>query len=165
MFFLLQELSTLIGGIASSIIKINREMYINVLWREKMKERPFGLSLIAILVVVEAILQILAALALFGLSLAGIFTIVYAGPGLVALMLGIIALIVGIVELAVGMGLWSMEKWAWVVTIIVVWIDLIFDIIGGIAGTMTFSSTLISMIIPVIVLIYLYQGNIRKLFG
>jgi len=129
-----------------------------------MKDRPLGLSIISILVGIEAILQILASLALFGLSVAGMFTVTYAGPGLVLLILGLIILIVGIVELAVAMGLWSGEKWAWTVTMIVVWIDIVFDIIGGFVGTQSFTATIVSMILPLIVLIYMYQGGIRKLF-
>ena len=129
-----------------------------------MKDRPLGLSIISILVGIEAIFQILLSLAFFGLSVAGVFSITYAGPALVMLILGLIVLVVGIVELGVSMGLWSGERWAWTVTVIVVWIDIVFDVIGGFVGTQSFTSTMLSMIIPLIVLIYMYQGGIRKLF-
>lgn len=130
-----------------------------------MKDRPLGVSIIAIILGIEAILQILASLAMFGLAIAGVFTVVYAGPATIAIVMGILFLIIGIVELAVTMGLWNLEGWAWTVAVVVTWIDIIFDVIGGFVGAQTFGATMLSMAIPLIVLIYLYQSGVRQAFN
>ena len=130
-----------------------------------MKDRPLGVSIIAIILGIEAILQILASLAMFGLAIAGVFTVVYAGPVTIAIVMGILFLIIGIVELAVTMGLWNLEGWAWTVAVVVTWIDIIFDVIGGFVGAQTFGATMLSMAIPLIVLIYLYQSGVRQAFN
>lgn len=129
-----------------------------------MKDRPLGIAIIGILVAIEAILQILACLALFGVSTVGLFATPFTGPMAALLALSSIALIIGIVELVVASGLWSMEKWAWVVAVIVLWIDVVFDVIGGIIQTQSWGAVLLSLIIPVIVLIYMYMPGVRKVF-
>lgn len=127
-------------------------------------KRTFGIALISIVVAIEAIFQILAALAMFGLSTAGFFTTPYTGVAGVILAIGILTLVIGIVELVVAAGMWSMEYWTWMLAVIICWIDIIFDIIGGFIYTQTFAATVVSMIIPLIVLIYFYQPKIRQLF-
>ncbi len=129
-----------------------------------MKTRPFGVALIAILVAIEAILQILAALAMFGVSTFGIFITPYIGVAAALFVIAGVALIIGIIELVVASGLWSMEKWAWTVAVAVVWIDLVFDAIGGFVNSQSWAAVFASIIIPVVVLIYLYQNGVRKAF-
>lgn len=130
-----------------------------------MKNRPFGVSLIAILIGIEAVLQILSALALFGISTVGIFETPYYGAATAIMIIGIVALLIGIVELVVSASMWSMEGWTWVLTVIICWIDIVFDIINAFVNAQTFGATILSLIIPVIVLIYFYQSNVRKEFG
>lgn len=129
-----------------------------------MKKLPFGIAIIAILVIVEAIMELLAAFGLFGVSSLSFFATAFALSFALS-TIGIIFLIIGLVELAVGIGLFNMEKWAWVLTVIVVWIDLVADVIAAIVQAQTFGAVLLSMIIPVIVLIYMYQGGVRKRFS
>jgi len=130
-----------------------------------MQNRPFGVALISIIVAIEAIFQILAALAMFGLSTAGFFTTTYTGASAVIMAIGIIALVVGIIELVVAAGMWSMESWTWVLAVIISWIDVVFDIVGAFVNSQSFAATLVSIIVPVIVLIYFYQPGVRKAFG
>lgn len=101
---------------------------------------------------------------MMGVSTFAFFSAPYTGIGAALLVLAIIALIIGIIELAVASGLWNLERWAWIVAVVVCWIDVVFDLIGGIAQVQTWGATLLSAIIPVIVLIYLYQTHIKKLF-
>lgn len=129
-----------------------------------MKKLPFGIGVIATLVVIEAILELLAAFGLFGISSLS-FLVVALGPSFALFALGIMLLIIGLIELAVGIGLFNMEKWAWSLTVIVVWIDLVADVFSGLIEAQTFSSVMWSMIIPVIVLVYMYKKNVRKQFS
>lgn len=114
---------------------------------------------------IEAIFQILAALALMGISMMGLFATPYIGASVALTVLGVIAIIIGLIELAVGSGMWALEKWAWVVAVIVCWIDVVFDVIGGFAGVQSWGAVFVSMIIPVLVLVYLYQSSVQKAFG
>ena len=121
------------------------------------------MAIIAILVIIEAMLQLLAAFGMFGVSSLSFFVAQF-GASFALSTIGLIFLIVGLVELAVGIGLFNMEKWAWMLTVIVVWIDLVSDIIAAIIGVQPFNAVFMSMIIPVVVLIYMYQGGVRKHF-
>ena len=129
-----------------------------------MKDRPFGVALISLLVAVEAILQVLAALGLFGLSVAGLFETPYTGAGAALMAIGITVFIIGFVQLIVAAGLWNMHRWAWLVAVIVAWVDVVFDVIGGVAGTHTLTATVWSLVIPIVVLVYLYQPTVKRLF-
>ena len=130
-----------------------------------MKDRPFGVSLIAILLMIEAILQIIAGLALLGISMAGFFATPYIGAAAAMTVLGIIAVFIGIIQLIVSSGMWTLEKWAWIIAVAVCWVDVVFDVIGGIIKTQSFGAVFVSLIIPVIVLIYLYSGGVKKAFN
>jgi len=129
-----------------------------------MKKLPFGIGVIATLVIIEAIMQVLAAFALFGISSLGFFVATF-GPSFALFAIGIMFLIIGLVELTVGVGLFSMEKWAWIVTVIVVWIDLVVDVLAGLIQVQSVGSIFWSMVIPVIVLMYMYKKNVRKQFS
>lgn len=129
-----------------------------------MRNRPFGVSLISILMIIDAIIGMFAAFAMLGLSVFGLFDVPYIGTAVALSVIGIFVLLITIIELVVAAGLWSLEKWAWIVAVIVCWIDIIFGVISGIINVQTFSSVLLGIIIPLIVLFYLYSENVRKSF-
>lgn len=130
----------------------------------KMKKVPFGIAFIAILVIIEAVLELLGAFGLFGVSSLSLFAAQFA-VSFALTTIGIIFLVIGLIELAVGVGLFNMERWAWGLTVIVVWIDLVADVIAVFIGAQTFEAFLLSAIIPVIVLVYMYQKDIRRRFN
>lgn len=129
-----------------------------------MKKLPFGIGVLAVLVIIEAILQIFAAFGLFGISSLGFFVASF-GPSFALFTMGIIFLLIGFVELAVGVGLFNMERWAWTLTVIILWIDVVVDAMAGFIQVQSFGSVLLSMLIPVIVLMYMYTKNVRKQFS
>lgn len=131
------------------------------------KERSVGVSIISILLMIGAIIEIIAAFAIFGLGSVGITGLLGPAmtiPAVAAMTIGILILIIGLVELLVAGGLWATQKWAWVIAVIVLWIDIVFDIIGGLIGTQAWGGVFLSLIIPVIVLIYLSTGSIKSEF-
>lgn len=128
-----------------------------------MKKLPFGIALIGILVLIEAVLELMAAFGLFGVSTLAFFQSAFAASYAFT-TIGILFLVIGLVELAVGIGLFNMERWAWSVTVIVVWIDLVADFFAAMIRAQSFGAFLLSLIIPVIVLAYMYQPKIRKHF-
>lgn len=130
---------------------------------QQTKRLPIGVAIIAILVIIEAVIQLLGAFGIFGVSTLSFFGAAFA-LSFALTTIGVVFLFIGIVELAVGIGLLSLEKWAWTLTVIVVWIDLVFDIIAAIVGAQSFGATLVSLIIPVVVLAYMYLGGVRESF-
>ncbi len=128
-----------------------------------MKKLPFGVALIATLVIIEGILEILAAFGMFGVSTLSFFATAFVLSFALSMM-GMIFLVIGLIELAVGVGLFNMEKWAWVLTVVVVWVDLIMDVIAVIIQAVSFSAFFVSAIIPTAILLYMYQGGVRRRF-
>ena len=129
-----------------------------------MNNRPFGVALIAFLLGIEAILQILAGLVLLGLMSFAFFAADSSVSAGMLMFFGVVALIAGIIELIVAAGMWNLKKWTWMLAVLILFIDVIFDIINGFTLAQTWTSVIISLIIPVIVLIYLYQKGVRDAF-
>ncbi|MHA1577343.1 MAG: hypothetical protein ACTSU3_08265 [Candidatus Thorarchaeota archaeon] len=107
-------------------------------------DRPLGVTILAILQLLGGILGIFAGIA-----------IVIIIPLLLTLILGAVLLITGLLGLIVGWGLYTMKSWAWMLAMILNIINIIVAIIGF---------DLISLIIPVIIVIYLNQPDIKSRF-
>lgn len=113
-------------------------------------DRPLGVTILAILQLLGGILGVLGG---FGsIALAALV------PELELLMmaLGAILLIVGLVGLIVGWGLYTMKSWAWMLAMILNIINIIMAVI---------SFDIVSLIIPVIIVLYLNQPDIKSRFG
>ncbi|TFG14780.1 hypothetical protein EU537_02240 [Candidatus Thorarchaeota archaeon] len=101
--------------------------------------RPLGVTLIAILQILQAI-----ALIVFGILT------------LVVPFIGIPLLVIGLILFYIGKGLWEMENWAWLWAIIL-------NIIGGLIAIA--SNNWISLVLSVIIVIYLNTEDIKSRFG
>lgn len=114
------------------------------------KNRPLGVTIIAILAVLGGI----------GSLISG-FTVLALIP-LVGLILGGILIIIGLAYFAVAYGLWKGLNWAWTITLIVSAIGIIVGL-GSIAvGNI---GALFHVIVNAIVIYYLYRPNIKAYFG
>jgi len=107
-------------------------------------DRPLGVTILAILQLLGGVISIFG-----GLAIVMIFPVIF------TLILGAILLIVGLVGLIVGWGLYTMKSWAWMLAMILNIINIIIAVIGF---------DLISLIIPVIIVIYLNQPDIKSRF-
>lgn len=108
--------------------------------------RPLGVTIIAILVAIGAILEIIG-----GLALMAVFAPV-----------GIFALIVGVVSLFVAWGLWTLKPWAFWLVVIVEVIHLVQAILSLARGQ---GSGISDLVIPIIILAYLFlDRNVRAAF-
>lgn len=123
-----------------------------------MQQRPLGVTIIAIFLILGGIIGILAGLAGFGLfgtaeGAAPAFWSVYSGS----------LLLVSIIELIVGIGLWMLKGWAWTIAAVVVILRVILDVISLFFG---FSfSPIIALVIHAIVLWYLFRPEVKQAFG
>ena len=113
-------------------------------------DRPLGVTILGILQILGGILSIFAG---FGLiALAALMT----GLELLFMAIGAVTLVLGIVGLIVGWGLYTMKSWAWMMAIILNIINIILAIYP--------SFNIMSMIIPIIIILYLNQADIKSRF-
>jgi uncharacterized membrane protein (DUF2068 family) len=116
-------------------------------------ERPLGVTIIVILEVLGALAYLfLGAMAV----LAGAYaSSIFPGLGAFAVALGAIVLIFGLLYLLLAWGLWTLKSWAWMAAVIL-------NLIGLILGILQFNW--IGVIINLIIVIYLQQGDIKSRF-
>jgi hypothetical protein len=135
-------------------------------------KRPAGITVIAIVFIVMAIISLLWSALIFGIGgLSSLVGGLFGAGNLEAFgistgMAGFLGLIVAIVQFVVAFGLLAMKKWSWILALIGVGLTVIQGLVnmfsGGAFGFMCGS---IGLIIPVIILIYLLQPSVRSIFG
>lgn len=139
-------------------------------------QRPTGVTILAILAFIGA--GLLALVAVFSLlggalvsSLASSRVGMFAGVG--AAVLAIILLICAAVDLVVGIGLWKLQNWARIITIIFVGLGLLGSVLSIISPFahmhMFFFVFLIRRLVLAAIyawiLWYLFQPNVKQSFG
>lgn len=125
--------------------------------------RPTGLTVLAVLAAIGGVLGILAGVALVGLggvAAASTGSAAFFGLGAVA---GIIVLALGIANLAFAYGAWTLKPWAWPLGVGLQILSLIWSGLAAIQGDI--GGQIISIVIALVILYYLFQSNIKALFG
>ena len=149
------------------------------------RERPDGITVIAILIIIGGIFLIAGGISLMGLGAVLSMTsenIIQntdidadlnelASLGSIPLALGVILLILGIAYLIVSYGLLKGKGWAWVVTIIVTIIGLIIQIISAIIAASITSSVLYGLVshivgifISGVIIYYMFRPNVKAFY-
>lgn len=137
-------------------------------------ERPVGVTLLAVLGFVGAFFLLFAA---FGMLLGGaILSSLANRPGLGAVA-GVGGAIVGFVFLGLaaaylilGIGLWRLENWARICTLILVTLGLIFNALGLLRSFLhlhvfVFFFQAIIIAVDVWILVYLSKSNVKQAFS
>jgi uncharacterized membrane protein HdeD (DUF308 family) len=111
---------------------------------ESQKQRPLGVTIVAILTAIGGL--------------------IFLGSGLFLLIVGIgvILLALGIAYLVMAYGLWNGRGWAWTITLILSVIGIVVAIASIVAGNV---SAIISIIIHAVVIYYLYRPTVKAFFG
>jgi hypothetical protein len=147
-----KEMLTLI--LLSSIIPIER--------KQLMRERPFGVKILAILAGVAAILAAIHALQFLGIIpffIGGTVPVRYVSI-FSALMYGILVWIyIWLVQM-----LWRVEPQAWMFLVFITVFELILDFIELI-GKSTWQDVSVSFIVCLVILLYLMLPGVRRAFG
>ena len=112
----------------------------------KMVDRPLGVTILCILSWIGAII-------LIGLGAVGAIASIAIGSGL-GLVLSLTILIIGILLFFVTFALWQLKMWAWWLVIILNVIQIVLGI--GSAVSQGSAGPIIGIIIPVIIVIYLW---------
>ena len=139
----------------------------------EIKKRPTGVTIIAILIIIGGILLLLAGIAGVVVGSLSISQII----GLGFVIIGAIILAVGIGYLVVSYGLLKGKRWAWTITVVLLFIGIAINVVSIIIfGYFTFdtdtssfltsnSGSIAGIIISVIILYYLYRPHVKSYFG
>ena len=124
--------------------------------RDSSKRRPLAVTIIAILAIIVGILSIMSGL--LPLTAAAFI------PEASGLLLGAGAVLIaiGIVYLVVSYGLLKGKGWAWSITLIVSYIQIVVSIIAIIGGNFFAVGHLI---ISLVIVYFLYRPSARDYFG
>ncbi|HEY3246757.1 MAG TPA: hypothetical protein VGK88_00515 [bacterium] len=121
------------------------------------KQRPTGITILAILEAIGGIFAILGGLTLMGIGAIGGF----AGSGLLASMGvfgGLVLVALGLVGLYVAWGAWNLQPWAWMWLVIVAIVTIVIDIFD-------WRRNLFAIIINAVIIYYLYRAEVKAAFG
>lgn len=138
----------------------------------EIKKRPTGVTIIAILIIIGGILLLLAGIG--GVAVGSLFISQIIGLGFV--IIGAIILAVGIGYLVVSYGLLKGKRWAWTITVVLLFIGTVINVVSIIFGSFAInmdissfltvnSGNIAGIIISVIILYYLYRPHVKSYFG
>jgi hypothetical protein len=137
-----------------------------------MKERPIGVSILAVAYIILAILSLLWSGLVFGVG--GLSSLVgglfgadnVAAFGVSSGWSGFVGIITATVQFVVAFGLLAMKKWAWVLALVGVALTVVEGIIGIFSsGPFAFMCGSLGLIIPALILVYLLLPGTRQAFG
>ena len=133
-------------------------------------QRPTGVTILAILAAIGGVLGLLAGLAVVGLGgLAGGVVGGAAGAAIggFAVISGLIVLVLAVLELVLAYGFWTLQPWAWQLGVILSAVNILIQILGvlGIVFSSDLGGALISIIISGVIIYYLNQAEIRRVFN
>jgi hypothetical protein len=127
----------------------------------KNKSRPLGVTIIGIL-------YILGGLITLSRGIVGSAIMGFVGLGPLSTIFGIAATILGIISLVLGVGCFMGWGWVWTFAVIVSILNIIMSFggwaISGFSGLVA-PPLVIGVIIPAIILWYLFQENVKRYFG
>jgi hypothetical protein len=118
--------------------------------------RPLGITIIAILMFIQAIFEIVVGIFAF-------FGNIIRNP-LSGLLVGWIPLAVGVLVLILAWGLWTLRPWAYWATLILEIVNIVLHFLGY-NQTHSIFAIISGGIISIIIVIYLLvDGNVRRAF-
>jgi len=135
-------------------------------------KRPTGITIIAIVYIVLAVLSLLWSGLVFGLGgLGSLFGGLFGADNVAAMgtssaWSGFLGIVTALVQIVVAIGLLSLKKWAWFLALISVALTVVQGIVGIFGGgPFAWMCGILGLLIPVGILIYLLLPGIRKAFG
>lgn len=122
--------------------------------------RPLGVAILAILIILAGFLLMV----LFGLAFAALLAL--SSPGILLAIDGVLFLF-GILILVSGIGLWNLRPWAWWLATIVVFLELVLQVLAiDWKASLTFG-ILLPLIVVGIIFVYLLavRGAFRQAYA
>lgn len=131
-----------------------------------MKDRPTGITVLAAIYIILSLLSLFWAIFVFGWGgMVSLFNFNSDTIGNPSLWNGLIGIIVAIVQIVVAVGLLNLQRWAWILALVAVGLNIvqgIFAIFDG--GLFAWCCGPIMLIVPVGILIYLLTPGVRQAF-
>ena len=137
-----------------------------------MQPRPAGITLLAVVYLILAVLSIVWSLLIFGVGgLSWLTGALFSAEDLRNFgggntWAGIIGVIGAMVQLIVAFGLLGMRRWAWMLALLGVLITFVQGLIGMFGGGLfVFCCGAFGLLIPGAILFYLLRPHVRAAFG
>ncbi len=134
--------------------------------------RPTGITVIAVVYIILALLSLLWSGLVFGVGgLSSLFGGLFGAESMATFgassgWSGFVGIIVAVVQIVIAIGLLSMRHWAWILALVGVALTVIQGIIGIFSGgPFAFMCGILGLAIPLAILIYLLQPGVRQAFG
>jgi len=125
------------------------------------RTRPFGITLLAVLHTLQAILFFVGGIALIALGTMIRRGFIHRLLGGVASLSGVVVVIIGLLYLGLAWGLWSGRLWAWAISLVLAGLGIIFSLISLLRGRFLI---LIVLILDIIIIYYLLTPHVRTFF-
>jgi uncharacterized membrane protein (DUF2068 family) len=129
---------------------------------QRGRSRPLGITLIAIMLGISTITDFLVAVILLTLERGGV------GGGNLLAAIAVILAFFGVfllAELVLTWGVWTLQRWAFWATVIVVSLHLIGAIVGFFSHSIPWWASVLGIVIPLVILVYLLNDRtVRKAF-
>ena len=126
---------------------------------EAVRKRPFGITIIAILLFISAVIEIIGGLSsVIGTTPTGTMSDV---------LLGWFPLAMGVIELVLAWGLWTLKPWAYWGTLLVEIVNILIHFFGflGLPRTHSALAVISGGIVSIIIVIYLLvDRRVRRAF-
>jgi len=126
--------------------------------------RPIGVTLLAALHVLQAIVLILGGLALMVLGAfmrRGIFGVPRFVHGFVS-VIGVALVVIALLYLGLAWGLWTGKGWAWIISLILAALGVIVSVLSLVTGGF---GPIVVLVLDALILYYLFRPNVRAFFG
>jgi uncharacterized membrane protein (DUF2068 family) len=137
-----------------------------------VKQRPGGVTLIAIAFILLGILSLLWSLIVFGFGgLTWVTGAIFDATGMAAsgssnTWQGFIGLFGASIQLITGIGLLALKRWAWFLAFVAVAVTVVQGVTGIFSGGFfALCCGVFGLIIPAAILFYLLRRDVRQAFG
>lgn len=132
------------------------------------RSRPFGVTLIAILAVIEGFGGVCAGF--FILTASGVLALIPSGftqiLAVLACLAGVLVIVGPLLHFIFAYGAWKLRKWAWTLGVLATSFSILGVALGLIStGGAALWAIVTNALLPIVILAYLLTPNIRKAFN
>ena len=125
--------------------------------------RPTGITILAILELIFGIIILIGGAAVAAVSGSGILsTLGYGYLSGMAAVAGGVLVVLGLVVLVVGWGMWTGKGWAWLLSVILYVLGILFGIASLASGSLT---SIVGLLIEIFLLWYMFRPHVKAFFG
>jgi len=121
------------------------------------KDRPLGVTIIGVLLLLYGLFMILGGIVIGSLAdLEGL-----------ELVIETVSLAIGLIYIILAFGFFKGWSWVWLLTMIVVILGMIWSIVSWVIGGLNMGDlleTIIGLIIPIIIILYMNSSRVKTFF-